>query len=142
MREIEFRAWCKTEKSMINILYDIYYIIKKRGVYTIHDIIGSSLKENYELMQYIGLQDKNGVEIFEGDIVKIDNSRWHEKDYIGIIEHGENISCDGNIYFGFYINWINNNIIRKDIYFWVTNRNIEVIGNIYENPDLLENDNA
>ncbi len=86
---------------------------------------------NVELMQYTGLKDKNGVEIYEGDIVSIqydnDQPTIHEVVWCGIdypafdFQPQLNCECNG---FSHYHN-------DPDTI-------VEVIGNIYENPELLE----
>lgn len=119
MREIKFRAW-DGEK-----FYDpIIYIGKVfRDGRAFEDYIPS---ECDQLMQYTGLKDKNGVEIYEGDIVEVKS--WHED------EEGSTLLCDSNSY------------MKRDIvkyhtkYPFVGFRLQEggrVIGNIYENPELL-----
>lgn len=79
------------------------------------------------LGQYTGLTDKNGKKIFEGDIVKINNT------YVRYVVYSEIRTCFG--------------LLRRDSVFadeWmgtfgnVDSCNIEVIGNIYDNPELLE----
>jgi uncharacterized phage protein (TIGR01671 family) len=69
------------------------------------------------LMQYTGLKDKNGVEIYEGDIVRF-------LDIDGVDSVTEVEFREG----GFYP-------FAPDFIHWC---NVEVIGNIYENPELLE----
>ena len=65
MREIKFRAWNKISKTMYG-----------NSIYNCKDSFDMQLKhpQIYELMQYTGLKDKNGVKIYEGDIV----SAWSE----------------------------------------------------------------
>lgn len=75
--------------------------------------------------QYTGLTDKNGKRIFEGDIVLIDGSD------IGHVEYTEKYAMFEGVFGDF----------REDFQFWVTQYpDILVIGNIHDNPELLEGD--
>lgn len=110
----KFRAWYTPFKG------------KKFGQEMIHGRAGSLIShaemspEKYVLMQSTGLKDKNGVEIFEGDIVVIEYSRVGYRYYEKIIyENGAFLAGDDD--------WLFN---VKD--------SCEVCGNIYENPELLE----
>lgn len=82
--------------------------------------------EHHELMQYTGLKDKNGKEIYEGDIVRLTPNRGVEDDKIvtGPVvmgKHGVYVGNDGWQNYGIHTHWIET----------------EIIGNIYENPELL-----
>lgn len=88
--------------------------------------------------QCTGLKDKNGTLIYEGDIIK--NEVEEEKDIFGIISFGQN-----DMNFGFYVKWMGDGAEprkyypgwRHDLCFWL-NEGWIVIGNIHENPEVLE----
>ena len=86
--------------------------------------------DDYILMQSAGLKDKNGVEIFERDIVKVSNHPFQKK------EDSAGIEIDGN----YLINWSEHSLtwLAGDLLLHQLKPYIEVIGNIYENPELLE----
>ena len=86
--------------------------------------------DKYELMQSTGIKDKNGVEIFEGDVVKVSNHPFQKK------EDSAGIEIDGN----YLINWSDHSLtwLAGDLLLYLLKPYIEVIGNIYENPELLE----
>lgn len=105
--------------------------IEKRSVYS--DTVG----------QFTGLTDKNGKKAFEHDVIQ-----HHFGDEIGVIRYGEyrNPFGDDNFgrHVGFYVDWVSgkdSELLRKDLGYWM---NItEIIGNIHDNPELLEvTDNA
>lgn len=111
MREIKFRAWLKEKHKMINV-NDINLKEKdvNEGFFSFYEI---------ELMQYTGIKDKNGKEIYEGDIVFIENGFYYKIVF-------ENASFKAK--YGQYPLTINLNEIAPYC---------EVVGNIYENPELL-----
>ena len=83
--------------------------------------------------QYAGLKDKNGVKIFEGDIVKVERSFILGKTLIGII-----IWEDGGLLF-YYKNPFHGGCGLSGL---IVLQEAEVIGNIHDNPDLFEENNA
>lgn len=155
MREIKFRAWDKHNKIMHTVMRVNWTDVVGVGL-VLHGVQTTTLGPldtevglhfqayQIELIQYTGLRDKNGVEIYEGDIVARESyqrtksgewdkripesQRWTQKttvewgkwpDYAGgyAVEPGE------------FCGWC---IDPEDLSY------IEVIGNIYENPELLK----
>lgn len=123
MREIKFRAW--DGSNMINV-----------GSLTFlesEEIIVNDELVNIKIMSYVGLKDKNGKEIYEGDIVKgYGGAGGYTQDVIGVVKYG-------GLSFAYvgkrkddedWFDTITNPLITKDNY-------IEVIGNINETPSLL-----
>ncbi len=144
MREIKFRTWSNFDKKMVFLNSAISIV----NVFTsIEYDVKDNVNPNFQLMQYIGLKDKNDVEIYEGDIVQFQHTDYynHEDDIFNEIyneEYGKGQVSWGGSYPAFDITELNNincsahdceyNIFSCDCYV------IEVIGNIYENPELLE----
>ena len=128
MRDIKFRAWNKTEKHMYNWSNLLNQNLK--NIFTIPEQCG------YNLMQYTGLKDKNGEEIFEGDIVKVKLYKGEEEKYfIGKVEYfGSNfiVDADNNSEYHVY------DLDGFGIDYRYNLEDCEVIGNIYDNPELLE----
>lgn len=118
IREIKFRAWCEEDKVMIT---DLNSVRLQHGV----------LKDDmYKLLQYTGLKDKNGVEIYEGDIIS------YSYFYIGDTEFPKGRAV---VKFedGMYGLWDKTHYLQSLDESSITNYNYEVIGNIYENTELL-----
>lgn len=132
MREIKFRAWDKKNKQMLNPASDIGNLMFAYGENYDH-----ITKYDAEIMQYTGLKDKNGKEIYEGDVVF---TKW-SKPFVG--------RDDGTNREVFWADdkgaWAltNYNGKRNDLCSYLKTHahpdSVEIIGNIYENPELLEN---
>ena len=132
MREIKFRAWSSGRKEMTEV-ESIHF--KGNAVYLISKYLRlvANLDET-ELMQFTGLQDCNGVDIYEGDIIEL----WYE---ICSGEYRE-YSDKGMVCFEnglFIIKCIDEqHEYDFDFFHHVDDGTKEVIGNIYENSELLE----
>ena len=84
--------------------------------------------------QFTGLYDNNGLKIFEGDIMFLKSEL--EQRY-GIVEFGEYVKKNKQKEVGFFVHW-NLSCLRTDIGYWANQANCEVIGNIHDNPELME----
>ena len=128
MREIKFRG-----QRVDNGKWFYGYPIKQFGVLKIYQ--DQETKDFgewiYEVKpetigQYTGLKDNNDKEIYEGDMVQYKNS----------IEHGIGEVVFDNC--GFEFNWLDRNEFPTSMKYLMCSSELEIIGNIYENPELLE----
>lgn len=128
----KFRAWHKTWEEMGRISFirykesgEIAHLSFRRNIYN-GNIYGGLVKlDEIELMQSTGLFDKNGKEVFVGDIIKCTRGCPHEV-YLEKEYGGSYIGGMPAIYLKGLLSG----------YAWTEDE--EIIGNVYENPELLE----
>lgn len=127
MRAIKFRAFEKVLKIMLPV-NEIYFYEGKVWMVKLPTQVNRTDNSYIELMQFTGLLDKNGKEIYEGDIVRMPYNQVQEVKFgdgkMGQAGHGD---------YATYL-WSGFNLSGHGD-FKVSD--IEVIGNIYSNPDLL-----
>ena len=147
MNNNKYRAWDSLNEQMVYSDKEDCFYINTKGVLFMYAIPKSEsgletlYHKSYDVDQFTGLQDKNGVDIYEGDIVKSsgNNSLYfisfglHSLTGFYFDEEGEEVSCTG--FFcsrqGSYPDDIESLCNKSNIY-------LEVIGNIHQNPELLE----
>ncbi|WP_069508571.1 YopX family protein [Lysinibacillus sp. FSL M8-0337] len=140
MRETKYRAWDKKLKEMFPVHELVFnrfdgapttikgYTHDEKDVWNVHG--GHFMKyanaPRYELLEYTGLKDKNGNEIYEGDFVHI---------HIPIIG-SEVTDFFGTVKFYEGAFWVDDNEVAIPL--WSEINIPFIVGNIYENPELLE----
>lgn len=148
MRKIKFRAWDKGSNKIRKVKSINYADDGFAETILVHLVDGESYGyvngESCELMQYTGLKDKNGKEIFEADIVKVHtkSNELLENDCIkyigkGVIKYAKPTAIGNIITFAFGVDYINTYGFES-FGLLKSNMDYEIIGNIFENPELLE----
>jgi len=126
MRELKFRAWWKDTKRFLD--GDEWYMTCS-GAKHLHYAVLPYNDDDFIIEQYTGLKDKNGKEIYEGDIIL---EKWFDKD----AHWGEDRVGKCEYFEGSFGCWFAGGRMIQLGMFPIGN--IEVIGNIHENPELLE----
>lgn len=124
-REIKFRAWDSYEKEMV----DWWHLLRDPDDW-FDGLVSGEADPGDALMQYTGLKDKNGVEIYEGDIVR---------DY----DWGQPRQAVGQVHWRMYF-WCYGKSPKHKTWWSFSDvvgqegKMVEVIGNIWEDPELLD----
>lgn len=133
-RDIKFRLWSKIGKKFIETDNpDLDFVINNNGyLYSIEYCYGETCilpQMDTEVLQFTGLKDRNGKEIYEGDILK------YNFPYDGRLKHVSPVKfLETEASFGIKDRYGN----EIPLYTISANNYFEVIGNIYENKNLLE----
>lgn len=139
-RKLKFRSWNLEDKNWENSAY-----LELDGNYELKNIMLWKYPEKYIIQQFTGLKDKNGREIYEGDIVSFSgnltaddscglepNGFFYDENSIHSIIWNEKLA-------GWDLNFDENDIIKykRDTRGLLLDGSCEIIGNIFENPELL-----
>lgn len=118
-----YRAWDKKFKEMVQVDALVFGEQIIKTTYKNGNIAKEDLR-NYVLMQSTGLKDKNGKEIFEGDVVKMAKNVYSEPTYYEVVRHRGGAYRLESKQYGCEL--------------WLRHTDCEIAGNIYTDPELAE----
>lgn len=129
MKLPKYRAWSKTEKTMSDVIR-IDFLNEEVDAFSFEE----NETEKVEFMSSTGLFDKNGTEIFERDILKGENGN------LAIYRHPTLgfYTIDSSNFECFFADGVNVGVKEFNENLKYISEGLEVIGNVYENPELLE----
>jgi uncharacterized phage protein (TIGR01671 family) len=139
MREIKFRAWLRSKKEMLHwrvmTALPFNQAFHQKGNHIIYDCIernnvSVSLGEEeaeITMMQFTGMKDRDKNDIYEGDVLQPEYSRRSRK--MEVVWNNDDACYDVHVHYP-------NGMVQVERLF--KNMNHNIIGNKYENPDLLE----
>ncbi len=134
MREIKFRAWDLVTKTMQDVPAIFYASGEKLKM------VNMSENRRFEFMQYTGLKDKNGVEVWEGDILQPEQFNLKPVYWHGCGGERAVVAWEDNV-FGWVLDFytmFGGEGYEQLKYFKKHRSDWVIIGNIYENPELLK----
>ena len=104
-------------------------------------VVGRIPVINETVGQFTGLKDLNGTPVYEGDIFEVDKyvPNGYDPPIRGVIKFGRYSDIAGNgTHVGFFVSWNVDLCLRRDIGYWIDRIGTTIIGNIHDNPELME----
>jgi len=126
MKELKIKAWLKKEKKMVAIIgidFNYEYIRYTEDDNLFNENYKTAEFKNIELLQFTGLKDNGGQELYEADVIKFNDGI---DDIYGLISYDD----EDGAYRVSYEN-ITEHLLERE-------GDFEIVGNIFENPDLHE----
>nr|DAH94659.1 MAG TPA: YopX protein [Caudoviricetes sp.] len=142
MREILFKAKRKDNGEWVEGYY-VYDNVKNKAFICATRLLYEWLPkvmwievDPNTICQFTGMTDKNGVRIWKNDIIK-----YHFGEIYAPIKYGYYQNCfdsQKTEHVGFYVDWTGDKCLRKDLGYWINMVDAIPVGNIFDNPELLQ----